>query len=91
MWLKAYTNDWYQTDDDLSNHRNEQDEGPDSLDENVLTDETYAGISSVSGKVDFSNGFMSSGHLSPFNVYQQIDKLTNSAQLLTKKLETTEL
>lgn len=94
IWLKAYTNEWYKNDDDLS-HNNDvgggvpvEDAGPDSLDENVLTAEPYT-IENDSNK-EF-NGFMTQNNLSPFNVYQQIDRLTNSAQILSRKLETTEL
>lgn len=87
IWLKAYANEWFKNDDDLSHpgvlsHVN----GPDSLDENVLTAEY---LTRPSGK-EF-NGFTTQNNLSPFNVYQQIDKLTNDAQLLSRKLETTEL
>lgn len=67
-----------------------EDAGPDSLDENVLTAEPYTIENNHSNTKEF-NGFMTQNNLSPFNVYQQIDRLTNSAQILSKKLETTEL
>lgn len=59
--------------------------GFDSLDENALSAESYTG---PLGK-DVDN-FRSTGG-GPFNVYQQIDRMTGSVQALTKKLETTEL
>lgn len=94
IWLKAYANEWYKNDEDLSHEDGLRDDdgnvnaGLDSLDENVLSDEPYI-IGSRTNK-EF-NGFMTQNNLSPFNVYQQIDRLTNNAQILTKKLETTEL
>lgn len=62
--------------------------GFDSLDENVLATESYASGKDGAGAVDFVSVAAGGG---PFNVYQQIDRMTGSAQALTKKLETTEL
>lgn len=95
IWLKAYANEWYKNDDDL-NGIGGSPAGPDSLDENVLTAEPYIignGGSGGGGGTTTKefNGFMTQNNLSPFNVYQQIDRLTNNAQLLSRKLETTEL
>lgn len=60
--------------------------GPDSLDENVITKNTDADFKTArlfDQKQNDLNRY--------FNVYHQIDKLTNNAQMLAKKLETTEL
>lgn len=94
IWLKAYANEWFRNDDDLSHPGGEppisnSQMGPDSLDENVLTNDSYIDALTPINK-EF-NGFATQNNLSPFNVYQQIDKLTNNAQVLVRKLETTEL
>lgn len=100
IWLKAYANEWYKNDDDL--HAGQQLDGgdhpaggPDSLDENVLAAEPYhiGGHNNNNNKsiTKEMNGFGVQNNLSPFNVYQQIDRLSSTAQALTKKLETTEL
>lgn len=82
IWLKAYANEWFKNDDDLSQNSGQDD----SLDENVLANEEY--ILRPNKQI---NGLDTQNNLGgPFNVYQQIDKLT-SAHILTKKLETTEL
>lgn len=82
IWLKAYANEWFKNDDDLSLNSGQDD----SLDENVLANEEY--ILRPNKQI---NGLDTQNNLGgPFNVYQQIDKLT-SAHILTKKLETTEL
>uniref|UniRef100_W4VR90 Putative cadherin egf lag seven-pass g-type receptor n=1 Tax=Corethrella appendiculata TaxID=1370023 RepID=W4VR90_9DIPT len=80
MWLKAYENEWFKNDEDFSQN------GPDSLDENVIAAEEY--LSKTNKEF---NGLNTQNNLiRQYNVYQQIDKLTNG-NLLTKKLETTEL
>lgn len=74
--------------------------GLDSLDENVLADEPYSQQQNNNHLHHFHhhkaitkemNGFGVQNNLSPYNVYQQIDRMSSSAQALTKKLETTEL
>lgn len=88
MWLKAYANEWYRNEEDLDPPPAQvNNNGPDSLDENVLANDSYIGTSQVK---EF-NGFITQNNLSPLNVYHQIEKLTNNAQILTRKLETTEL
>lgn len=103
IWLKAYANEWFKGDDDLDigpgpqqPHRRHPLSGPinelgggnggfDSLDENVLAaDSTYHNHMMTTD----DGGGLKGG---PFNVYQQIDRMTAGAQALTKKLETTEL
>lgn len=105
IWLKAYTNEWYKNDDDLHesqiqpiDDQQPQSNGLDSLDENVLADEPYhqhpynhhinRNHKAITKEM---NGFGVQNNLSPYNVYHQIDRLSNTAQALTKKLETTEL
>lgn len=88
MWLKAYANEWYRNEEDLDPPPSQiNNNGPDSLDENVLANEGYLD----SPDVKEFNGFITQNNLSPLNVYHQIEKLTNNAQILTRKLETTEL
>lgn len=106
IWLKAYTNEWYKNDDDL--HESQvhaqppsPSNGLDSLDENVLADESYHPHNPQHHQVHHfnhskvitkeMNGFGVQNNLSPYNVYHQIDRMSSSAQALTKKLETTEL
>lgn len=106
IWLKAYTNEWYKNDDDLheshtqpaSEHQLPSSNGLDSLDENVLADESYhqpqlhySHHHNHKAITKEMNGFGVQNNLNPYNVYHQIDRLSSTAQALTKKLETTEL
>ncbi|XP_013115891.2 cadherin-23 [Stomoxys calcitrans] len=83
IWLKGYENEWFKTDENLSQS------GHDSLDDNFLAigtpniQETLKGTAKLFNHTNDLNRH--------FNVYNQIDKLTNNAQLLARKLETTEL
>lgn len=76
IWLKGYENEeWFKPEEESENASSR---GPDSLDDNFL---------STSGKLfnrpnDLNRHYM---------VYNHIEKLTNHAQVLAKKLETTEL
>lgn len=54
----------------------------DSLDENILVDESYSPKDNTNPTLPTENN--------DYNVYQQLHKISNS-QLLGKKLETTEL
>ena len=64
-------------------------QGQDSLDDNFMAivsqnmQETLKGTAKLFNQTNDLNRH--------FNVYNQIDKLTNNAQLLARKLETTEL
>jgi hypothetical protein len=81
IWMKAYTNEWMSGDDGSISH--------DSLDENVLTTEQFLQITRQPNKE--INGLSTTNNMiRHYNLYQQIDKMTNG-NLLTKKLETTEL
>ena len=84
IWLKAYENEWFKNDEDMSQQTTA---GADSLDENVLAAEEYLAKTVTK---DFSQFSSHNNLVRQYNVYQQIDKLTNG-NLLTKKLETTEL
>lgn len=76
IWLKGYENEeWFKPEEESEIASSR---GPDSLDDNFL---------SASGKLfnrpnDLNRHYM---------VYNHIEKLTNHAQVLAKKLETTEL
>jgi hypothetical protein len=92
IWMKAYDNDWFKNDDNLSQGSN----GNDSLDENVLVnnefrvdDENFMRNMSKSKEI---NGLHTQNNLiKHLTMYHQIDKFTNHAAAVTKKLETTEL
>lgn len=96
MWLKAYENEWFKNDDSYS----QGSAGNDSLDENVLVNEddhkTMGGhladnyIRGATLSKEFNGLATQNNLIKHYNVYQQIDKLTNGT-ILTKKLETTEL
>ncbi|XP_046805505.1 cadherin-23 [Lucilia cuprina] len=83
IWLKGYENEWFKTEENLSQS------GHDSLDDNFLAigaqdiQETLKGTAKLFNHTNDLNRH--------FNVYNQIDKLTNNAQILARKLETTEL
>ncbi|XP_073815991.1 cadherin 88C [Musca autumnalis] len=83
IWLKGYENEWFKTDENLSQS------GHDSLDDNFLAvgtpniQETLKGTAKLFTHTNDLNRH--------FNVYNQIDKLTNNAHILARKLETTEL
>jgi hypothetical protein len=80
IWMKAYANEWFNQDDEISH---------DSLDENILTTDEFLQITRQPNKE--INGLSTTNNMKHhYNLYQQIDKLTNG-NLLTKKLETTEL
>ncbi|XP_055377759.1 cadherin-23 isoform X2 [Condylostylus longicornis] len=76
IWLKGYENEWFKNDDD-------QYKNSDSFDENILA----AAITLKPPKMfDGTNDLNRTS-----NSYNQINKLTNNAQMLIKRLETTEL
>ncbi|XP_033232779.1 cadherin-23 [Drosophila pseudoobscura] len=84
IWLKGYENEWFKNEETASVG------GQDSLDDNFLAvataqdmHETLKGTAKL-----FNNSNDLNRH---FNLYNQIDKLTNNAQILARKLETTEL
>ncbi|KAH8250254.1 hypothetical protein KR026_009305 [Drosophila bipectinata] len=83
IWLKGYENEWFKTEESGSIG------GQDSLDDNFLAvgtqdmQETLKGTAKLFGNGNDLNR--------TFNLYNQIDKLTNNAQILARKLETTEL
>ncbi|XP_030375877.1 cadherin-23 [Scaptodrosophila lebanonensis] len=83
IWLKGYENEWFK------NEETDSIGGQDSLDDNVLAigaqdiQETLKGTAKL-----FTNSNDLNRH---FNLYNQIDKLANNAQILARKLETTEL
>lgn len=91
IWLKGYENEWYKNDETYS-----QGSGQDSLDENIIVDEQFAtgkmmhkdGVTLGVGGLSAMTTTMAARNL---NLYQQIDKLSNTANILAKKLETTEL
>ncbi|XP_068152690.1 cadherin-23 [Drosophila tropicalis] len=89
IWLKSYENEWFKTIEETVSVS-----GHDSLDDNFLAitgggggtqdiHETLKGTAKL-----FNNTNDLNRH---FNLYNQIDKLTNNAQILARKLETTEL
>ncbi|KAH8267311.1 hypothetical protein KR018_005727 [Drosophila ironensis] len=83
IWLKGYENEWFKTDDNGSIG------GQDSLDDNFLAVATQDMQETLKGTAKL---FSSSNDLNrSFNLYNQIDKLTNNAHILARKLETTEL
>lgn len=92
IWLKGYENEWYKNDETYS-----QGSGQDSLDENIIVKEQFVNPKLMHTK-DQGVAALSVGGLSAMtttarnlNLYQQIDKLSNTANILAKKLETTEL
>ncbi|XP_017865167.1 PREDICTED: cadherin-23 [Drosophila arizonae] len=83
IWLKGYENEWFKTEETLSVG------GQDSLDDNFLAIGTQDLRETLKGTAKlFNNTNDLNRH---FNLYNQIDKLTNNAQILARKLETTEL
>lgn len=95
IWLKAYENEWYKNDDSFSQNST----GQDSLDENVLVNNEFNDEQKLAGenftksvtKSKEINGVHTQNNLiKHLSMYQQIDKLSNTAAM-TKKLETTEL
>lgn len=93
IWLKAYENEWYKNDDSFSHGSN----GQDSLDENVLVNNDYDDNDEdddndhkIPPSKEFNGLHTQNNLIKHFNVYQQIDKLTNGT-IIAKKLETTEL
>lgn len=95
IWLKAYENEWYKNDDSFSQGST----GQDSLDENVLVNNEYDDqhkladenfLKNMSKSKEINGLHTQNNLIKHLNMYQQIDKLTNSS-IMTKKLETTEL
>lgn len=95
IWLKAYENEWYKNDDSFSQGST----GQDSLDENVLVNNEYDDqhkladenfLKNMSKSKEINGLHTQNNLIKHLNMYQQIDKLTNSSTM-TKKLETTEL
>ncbi|KAH8330723.1 hypothetical protein KR067_006821 [Drosophila pandora] len=83
IWLKGYENEWFKTEESGSIG------GQDSLDDNFLAVATQDMQETLKGTAKlFGNG---NDLNRTFNLYNQIDKLTNNAQILARKLETTEL
>lgn len=103
MWLKAYENEWYNKQEDsfsqgsandsldenvLVNHDDdEQHEKPGKVFK-ISGNDNY--IKNTTLSKEFNGLNTQSNMIKHYNVYQQIDKLTNGT-LLAKKLETTEL
>ncbi|XP_021707792.1 cadherin-23 isoform X2 [Aedes aegypti] len=77
IWMKAYENEWFKNDDDLTKNIS----GPESMDDNVINSDDYVPKVYNTDRYDI---------VKQYNLYSQIDKLTNG-NILTKKLETTEL
>lgn len=77
IWMKAYENEWFKNDDDLTKNIS----GPESMDDNVINTDDYVSKMYNTDRYDI---------VKQYNLYSQIDKLTNG-NILTKKLETTEL
>lgn len=105
IWLKGYENEWFKTEENIRYHRNSLQGsfflliytllcsrsvgGQDSLDDNFLAVGTQDLHETLKGTAKlFNNTNDLNRH---FNLYNQIDKLTNNAQILARKLETTEL
>jgi len=104
IWLKGYDNEWFKSEEtgrcDLKNHPILKYSslqhlnllsigGHDSLDDNFLAVATQDMHETLKGTAKlFNNSNDLNRH---FNLYNQIDKLTNNAQILARKLETTEL
>lgn len=90
IWLKGYENEWYKNDETYS-----QGSAQDSLDENIIADEHFVNTKTMhKDGVTLGVGGLASAMTTTarnLNLYQQIDKLSNSANILAKKLETTEL
>ncbi|KAI8045584.1 cadherin-23 [Drosophila gunungcola] len=83
IWLKGYDNEWFKSEETGSIG------GHDSLDDNFLAVATQDMHETLKGTAKlFNNSNDLNRH---FNLYNQIDKLTNNAQILARKLETTEL
>ncbi|XP_017143334.1 cadherin-23 [Drosophila miranda] len=83
IWLKGYENEWFKNEETASVG------GQDSLDDNFLAVATQDMHETLKGTAKlFNNSNDLNRH---FNLYNQIDKLTNNAQILARKLETTEL
>ncbi|XP_043655694.1 cadherin-23 [Drosophila teissieri] len=83
IWLKGYDNEWFKSEESGSIG------GHDSLDDNFLAVATQDMHETLKGTAKlFNNGNDLNRH---FNLYNQIDKMTNNAQILARKLETTEL
>ncbi|XP_054726430.1 cadherin-23 [Anastrepha obliqua] len=83
IWLKGYENEWFRNEENLSQG------GQDSLDDNFLAIGTQDIHETLKGTAKLFNHTNDLNR--HFNVYNQIDKLTNNAQILARKLETTEL
>ncbi|XP_062536316.1 cadherin-23 isoform X2 [Armigeres subalbatus] len=77
IWMKAYENEWFKNDDDITKNIS----GPESMDENIINSDDYVSKMYNTDRYDI---------VKQYNLYSQIDKLTNG-NILTKKLETTEL
>ncbi|SPP80357.1 cadherin-23 [Drosophila guanche] len=83
IWLKGYENEWFKNEETASIG------AQDSLDDNFLAVATQDMHETLKGTAKlFNNSNDLNRH---FNLYNQIDKLTNNAQILARKLETTEL
>ncbi|XP_067619192.1 cadherin-23 [Eurosta solidaginis] len=83
IWLKSYENEWFRNEENLSQA------GQDSLDDNFLAIGTMDIHETLKGTAKLFNHTNDLNR--HFNVYNQIDKLTSNAQILARKLETTEL
>lgn len=91
IWLKGYENEWYKNDETYS-----QGSGQDSLDENIIVNQQFVNTKTmhkdgVALGVGGLSAAMTTTTARNLNLYQQIDKLSNTANILAKKLETTEL
>ncbi|BFF92829.1 cadherin-23 [Drosophila madeirensis] len=83
IWLKGYENEWFKNEETASIG------AQDSLDDNFLAVATQDMHETLKGTAKLFNH--SNDLNRHFNLYNQIDKLTNNAQILARKLETTEL
>lgn len=87
IWLKGYENEWYKNDETYS-----QGSGQDSLDENIIVNQQFVNTKTLhKDGVALGVGGLTTTTARNLNLYQQIDKLSHSANILAKKLETTEL
>ncbi|XP_055621395.1 cadherin-23 [Toxorhynchites rutilus septentrionalis] len=77
IWMPSYENEWFKHDDDVTKNIS----GPESIEENVFNADDYLVKRYNTEKYDI---------VKQYNLYTKIDKLTNG-NILTKKLETTEL
>ncbi|XP_055586421.1 cadherin-23 [Uranotaenia lowii] len=77
IWMKSCKNDWYKNDEELTKNIS----GPESIDENVINTDEYFTKNYNNDRFDI---------VKQYNLYSQLDKLTNG-NILAKKLETTEL